>query len=82
MSGSPGGRGAERRCRSGALLPGMPVVSIAESGDCDSGYLGWVAAQRDGYGDGYVVSIGRRGRGYGRLYRAGCPAITSRPSFT
>jgi hypothetical protein len=56
----------------------MPVMSIAEFRDSDSDYLGWVAA----HGDGYVVNIGRSGRGYARLHRAGCPTITSRPPFT
>jgi hypothetical protein len=56
----------------------MPVMSIAEFRDSDSDYLDWVAA----HGDGYVVNIGRSGRGYARLHRAGCPTITSRPPFT
>ena len=53
-------------------------MSIAEFRDSDAGYLAWLAA----HGDGYVINIGRSGRGYARLHRAACGTITSRPPFT
>jgi len=59
VNGPPGGRGQARSCRGRALVPTMLVMSIAEFRDSDSDYLGWVAA----HGDGYVVNIGRSGRG-------------------
>ncbi len=54
------------------------TVSIAEFRDSDRGYLAWLAA----HGDGYVINIGRSGRGHGRLHRAACGTITSRSPFT
>ena len=56
----------------------MRVVSVEEFRDNDADYLAWVAAHRDGY----VINIGRSGRGYARLHRATCGTITSRPPFT
>ena len=53
-------------------------MSIEEFRDRDADYLRWVAAHRDGY----VINIGRSGRGYARLHRATCGTITSRPPFT
>ena len=53
-------------------------MSIEEFRDRDADYLGWVAAHRDGY----VINIGRSGRGYVRLHRATCGTITSRPPLT
>lgn len=56
----------------------MHVVSAEEFRDNDTGYLAWVAAHRDGY----VINIGRSGRGYVRLHCSTCGTITSRPPFT
>ena len=56
----------------------MRVMSVEEFRDRDADYLRWVAAHRDGY----VINIGRSGRGYARLHRATCGMITSRPPFT
>jgi hypothetical protein len=56
----------------------MQVMSVEEFRDRDADYLSWVAAHRDGY----VINIGRSGRGYARLHRASCGTITSRPPFT
>jgi hypothetical protein len=53
-------------------------MSIEEFRDRDADYLRWVAAHRDGY----VINIGRSGRGYARLHRATCGTITSRSPFT
>ncbi len=41
-------------------------MSVKEFPDRDADHLGWVAAHRDGY----VINIGRSGRGYARLHRA------------
>ena len=54
------------------------MVSVEGFRDRDADYLGWVAAHRDGY----VINIGRSGRGYARLHRATCGTITSRPPLT
>ena len=54
------------------------TVSIAEFRDSGRGYLAWLAA----HGDGYVINIGRSGRGHARLHRAACGTITSRSPFT
>jgi hypothetical protein len=56
----------------------MPVMSVEEFRDRDAEYLDWVTAHRDGY----VINIGRSGRGYARLHRATCGTITSRPPLT
>jgi hypothetical protein len=56
----------------------MPVMSVEEFQDRDDDYLGWVGEHRDGY----VINIGRSGRGYARLHRATCGTITSRPPLT
>lgn len=53
-------------------------MSFEEFRDRDADYLTWVAAHRDGY----VINIGRSGRGYARLHRATCGTITSGPPFT
>jgi hypothetical protein len=53
-------------------------MSVEEFRERDTDYLGWVAA----HPDGYVINIGRSGRGYARLHRATCGTITSRPPFT
>lgn len=52
--------------------------AVAEFRDRDHDYLAWVEAHRDGY----VINIGRSGRGYARVHVASCPTITSRPPFT
>src|SRR5712692_10274438 len=51
------------------------TVSIAEFRDSDRAYLAWMAA----HVNGYVINIGRSGRGYARLHRVACATITSRP---
>jgi hypothetical protein len=56
----------------------MHMMSVEEFRDSDTAYLGWVAAHRDGF----VLNIGRSGRGYARLHRATCGTITSRPTLT
>jgi hypothetical protein len=56
----------------------MQVMRVEEFRDRDADYLAWVAAHRSGY----VINIGRSGRGYARLHRATCGTITSRPPFT
>jgi hypothetical protein len=53
-------------------------MSVEEFRDRDADYLGWVAGHRDGY----VINIGRSGRGYARLHRATCGTITSRSPLT
>jgi hypothetical protein len=53
-------------------------MSVKEFRDQDADYLDWVAAHRDGY----VINVGRSGRGYARVHRAMCGTITSRPPFT
>ena len=60
------------------LAARMRVMSVEEFRDRDADYLGWMAAHRDGY----VINIGRSGRGYARLHRATCGTITSRPPLT
>jgi hypothetical protein len=52
--------------------------AVAEFRDRDGDYLAWVAA----HGSGFVINIGRSGRGAAMLHRAGCGTITSRPPFT
>jgi hypothetical protein len=51
---------------------------LVEFKDRDDAYLAWVAA----HGSGYVINIGRSGRGAATLHRASCGTITSRPPFT
>ena len=46
--------------------------------DRDAEYLNWVEEHRGGY----VINIGRSGRGITRLHRASCWTITRRPPFT
>ncbi len=53
-------------------------IGVAEFRDRDSDYLGWVAAHRAGY----VINIGRSGRGSAVAHRASCGTITSRAPFT
>lgn len=53
-------------------------MDVEEFQDRDTDYLDWVEA----HPDGYVIDIGRSRRGYGRLHRATCGTITSRPPFT
>ena len=53
-------------------------MSIAEFRDNDAAFLAWLSA----HGDGYVINIGRGGRGYARLHRADCGTITRRPPLT
>ena len=53
-------------------------MSVEEFRDRDADYMGWVTAHRDGY----VINVGRSGRGYARLHRATCGTITRRPPFT
>jgi hypothetical protein len=52
--------------------------TVVEFRDRDRDYLAWVAV----HGSGYVISIGRSGRGYATLRRASCGTITSRAPFT
>jgi hypothetical protein len=66
---------AGRWRRGRTLAERMRVMSVEEFRDRDADYLGWVAAHRDGY----VINIGRSGRGYARLHRVTCGTITSRP---
>lgn len=53
-------------------------MSIAEFRDNDAAFLAWLSA----HGDGYVINIGRGGRGYARLHRADCGTISRRPPLT
>lgn len=46
--------------------------------DRDGDYLAWVAA----HGTGYVINVGRSGRGLAVLHCASCGTITSRAPFT
>jgi Swt1-like HEPN len=55
-----------------------PNRTVVEFRDCDGDYLAWVAA----HGSGYVINIGRSGRGPAMLHRADCRTITNRPPFT
>lgn len=52
--------------------------AIEEFRDRDGDYLAWVTAN----GTGYVINVGRSGRGLAVLHRASCGTITSRPPFT
>jgi hypothetical protein len=52
--------------------------TVVEFRDRDRDYLAWVAA----HGSGYVINIGRSGRGNATLHRASCGTITSRAPFT
>jgi hypothetical protein len=51
---------------------------MVEFRDNDGAFLAWLAVHTDGY----VINIGRSGRGHGRLHRAGCRTINSRPPLT
>lgn len=53
-------------------------VTVERFQDRDAEYLNWVEEHRGGY----VINIGRSGRGITRLHRASCWTITSRPPFT
>ena len=53
-------------------------VNVKRFQDRDAEYLNWVEEHRGGY----VINIGRSGRGITRLHRASCWTITSRPPFT
>jgi hypothetical protein len=53
-------------------------VTVERFQDRDAEYLNWVEEHRGGY----VINIGRGGRGITRLHRASCWTITSRPPFT
>jgi hypothetical protein len=55
-----------------------PDGTVVEFRDCDGDYLAWLAA----HASGYVINIGRSGRGPATLHRADCRTITSRPPFT
>jgi hypothetical protein len=56
----------------------QPGGAVEEFRDRDGDYLAWVAA----HDTGYVVNVGRSGRGLAVLHRASCGTITSRPPFT
>ena len=56
----------------------QPGGAVEEFRDRDGDYLAWVAA----HGTGYVINVGRSGRGLAVLHRASCGTITSRPPFT
>jgi hypothetical protein len=51
---------------------------VAEFRDRDGDYQAWMAA----HGSGYVINIGRSGRGNAALHRAGCGTITNSASST
>jgi Swt1-like HEPN len=51
---------------------------VAEFRDRDADYLCWVGTHRSGY----VINIGRSGRGSAVIHHASCGAITSRAPFT
>lgn len=53
-------------------------VTVKRFQDRDAEYLNWVEEHRGGY----VINIGRSGRGITRLHRASCWTITSRPPFS
>jgi hypothetical protein len=53
-------------------------VTVKRFQDRDAEYLNWVEEHRGGY----VINIGRSGRGTARLHRACCWTITSKPPFT
>jgi hypothetical protein len=53
-------------------------VTVERFQDRDAEYLNWVEEHRGGY----VINIGRSGRGITRPHRASCRTITSRPPFT
>ena len=53
-------------------------VTVERFQDRDADFQNWVDEHRKGY----VINIGRSGRGLARLHRASCWTITSRPPFT
>jgi hypothetical protein len=62
----------------GLTFPAVPAGAVVEFKDRDDAYLAWVA----GHASGYVINIGRSGRGAAVLHHARCGTITSRPPFT
>ena len=56
----------------------VPARAVVEFKDRDDAYLAWVAA----HASGYVINIGRSGRGAAILHHARCGTIISRPPFT
>lgn len=51
---------------------------VVEFRDRDDDHLAWVAA----HSSGFVINIGRSGRGLAAFHRATCGTITSRPPYT